>query len=691
MEQEIVYVALVKYNLFNKPLKDILVKLKQKTALSNEKLMQAITYLKNSKRIFVNSNTISNREKLFTSKIKTNLNGAYVYCLADGKKYPIENLNGAKDGDNVEVGFTYVGQTKHAFICKVITNSPNTIVGEVRLIKGEYRFIPDDNILNKDYVLDYNDFESLINKKIVATVSNENNYQVHLKLESILGNSGDPIVENIAIASSFGFNKYFNKEVEDEVKKFGDGLSKEEIAKRLDLTDKNFVTIDPATCKDMDDSVYVEKLDDGFLCYIAIADVSHYVKPYSALFFEAEKRGTSCYLGSDVYPMLPVRLSNDLCSLTENQVRPVLCAIVKIDNKGEILEYDFKKAIIKSRHKLSYEIAEDIHLSKNGCDEKYSDIKENIDTLYAASKKIGNLREARGKLDFNRPEPRFVFSADRKTVVDVVSEREDESHKVIENFMVLANEAAAMFCLNNRINSIYRVHESPREEVAKGLNTTLRYFNIPGVFPATAGGYQRMLKAIEKSKAKDLLAFQILRTLPKAKYSSENIGHFGLGLDYYLHFTSPIRRFPDLVVHQVISNYLSGQASLYTEEETNDMAYCSSVQERLANSAEQKSNSLLFAMWASEHIDETFKAKVYREAENGIIVKVKEHIEMFVPNNTLIEKGAPKKYKIGNDILVKITAIDKKSYKIFADETTLSNQIENEFDFTKNNEPQNER
>lgn len=614
--------------------------------------------------------------------------GKYGFITVEGYESDlyIPDAGSAKEGDIVELsiinGRGKNGEPK-AILGQVIERQKESLIGVVRKTKqGTYVFKPDGEqgvvyAIPQDGVSKEAEGKKC-SLKVSMFASTKDNMGVGA-IEKTFGFAEDPIAENGAIAYQFGFSKEFPKEVMDEVAKIPQEVTPEDMKGRLDLRHIPFTAWDPEGCKDKDDAMYVEKTKYGYKAYIAIADVSHYVKPGSAIDKEAYLRGTSCYLGDGVYPMLPPELSNGICSLNEGTDRLAHVAIVDIDENGEILHFDFKKSVIHIAKSLAYEEAEAIH---TGALIGYEDIKPEIDLLYEAHDVLKKKLSLRGAISFKSKEPTFGFNEDKTNVVDVVNKGDDESHSVVEQMMLLANEAGAIYLQERFIGGLYRVHEKPRADKIATVNNMLKALEIEHTLDASNSSYQTLTKKIANSKYEDFITSLALRSMAKAKYQPENVGHFGLASPEYLHFTSPIRRYPDLVCHRAIANREMGLKEPYTKAELVKMGEHLSEQERKAESAEVQSDKLLCAYWANNHVGEIFDGYVSSLSQGAIDVRV-GMVTLTVPlmnlaggesadyrlNKTrtaLVDRYSGAEYKLADDISVKISEADIENKVIYA-------------------------
>ncbi len=498
-------------------------------------------------------------------------------------------------------------------------------------------------------------------------------------LDKTFGFAMDPIQENILIAYSYGFTTKFSPEVMQEVAQIPQEVTEKDMIGRVDMTDKYFMPWDPATCKDKDDAIYAEKTKAGYKVYVAIADVSHYVKSGTALDQEAMRRGNSCYLGSGVYPMLPPELSNGICSLNDNVKRLSLVAIIDIDEKGQIIKYKFEKAVIKIKQSFCYEDVEKVHLCQDGYHVKYSEAKPYVDILYDVADILEEKLKNRHFIRIENDEPRFRFNDTLDTVVAVEPQGKEKSHMVVEQLMILANEATAKFFKDNQLEGIFRVHQGISDTNLALLNRLLQRMGLKHKVDYTAESAQNFINFAKKCHAKDFLLNEFLRSLSKARYSELCEYHFGLGSRGYTHFTSPIRRYADTLAHRIISEYLNHNMPSLTSADIQIIAEHLNEQEKKAMKAENLSDRFLTCMWAKQHVGEQFEGVVFEITSTSVVIK-KDVLYVEIPfaelnkihnykkmgEFALQDRMTGKKLQLGDKFTFTISQVDEKSYSIKA-------------------------
>ena len=609
------------------------------------------------------------------------------FVIVDGedKDYHVsyENVNGAIDGD--EVVIKVIDESKHeAAVVRVNKrNLNNLLVGEL-YTKDDKNFLKlDDDKLNIIVEISSDDLEGAVpGHKIVVKIENKitksNYYQG--KVIRILGHKDDPGVDILSIAARYQINDVFPDEVIEELKSIPDEVSKEELASRKDLTGEVIFTIDGDDTKDIDDAISIKKLDNGnYLLGVHIADVSHYVKDGTALGDEAYLRGTSSYLANTVIPMLPHQLSNGICSLNPDVIRLTISCIMGIDDKGNLVDSEIFESYIKSRKQMTYKNVNKIlneNIVPNGYDEFVSDLK----LMEELSKIIRKNKIEKGYLDFDVPEPKIITDKNGKAI-DIQRRVQDTGENLIEDFMIMANETVASTISYMDLPFIYRVHGLPDEEKIRNF---LHFINILGykihaslknITPKTI---QNILKQLKDKKEYNILSSMLLRSMQKAIYDNVNIGHFGLASKFYTHFTSPIRRFPDLTVHRLLRSYLfnhniDNQTIDYYNSVLPDIAKHSSEREMAATQSERDVDDMKMAEYMESHVGEVYKGVISTVTNFGVYVELDNLVEgmikideldddyYFYDESTfsLVGKRSHKRYMLGQTIDIIVDSVIK--------------------------------
>ena len=609
------------------------------------------------------------------------------FVIVDGedKDYHVssENVNGAIDGD--EVVIKVLDESRHeASVLRVNKrNLNNLLVGEFYK-KGDKNFLKlDDDKLNIIVEILDEDVKGAVSGhkvvvKIESKVNNSNYYQG--KIIRILGHKDDPGVDILSIAARYQINDVFPDEVISELQNIPDEVSIEELKGRKDLTDEVIFTIDGDDTKDIDDAISIKKLDNGnYLLGVHIADVSHYVKEGTALGDEAYLRGTSSYLADTVIPMLPHQLSNGICSLNPNVIRLTLSCVMEIDDKGKLVSSDIFESYIKSRKQMTYKNVNKI-LNENVIPSGYEEFVSDLKLMEELSKIIRKGKIEKGYLDFDIPEPKIITDENGKAI-DIQKRVQDTGENLIEDFMIMANETVATTIAYMDLPFIYRVHGLPDEEK---ISNFLKFVNILGykvnanlknITPKTI---QNILKQLKDKKEYNILSSMLLRSMQKAVYDNVNIGHFGLASKFYTHFTSPIRRFPDLTVHRLLRMYLfnhniDNQVIDYYNSTLPDVAKHSSEREMAATQCERDVDDMKMAEYMESHIGEVYKGVISTVTNYGIYVELPNLVEgmikidqldddyYFYDESTfsLVGKRSKKRYMLGEKLEIVVDSVIK--------------------------------
>ena len=456
---------------------------------------------------------------------------------------------------------------------------------------------------------------------------------------NIIGNPQDTQTLISALLIDNGIQEKFSNEVIKEVDRIEEDFS-EEFENRKDLRHLNIVTIDGADAKDLDDAVYVEKTDLGYKLYVSIADVSYYVKEGTELDTEALKRGNSIYLVDRVIPMLPRKLSNNLCSLNPHEDKLTFTVEIDFDARGKVIGNDFYKSVIKSKYRMTYTDVNKIFEGDEELIEKYSAVHKMFTEMLELSHIIRNTKKRRGSIDFELPEIKVVLD-ENKLVKKIEVRERGEAEKLIEDFMVAANEVVAEKLFWEEIPAIYRVHEDPDKAKISVLNESLAKFgyyikNLDDLHP---GKFQTIIEKTTGLPEGYLIHKLILRAMQRARYANKNLGHFGLASKYYLHFTSPIRRYSDLVVHRML-----GRSIERFMKEKEKAKYMSSFEvistaisrtERIADKLEEDSVKIKLIEYMQDKIGKTYIARVSGMNRNKIFMELENHIEVVYNVNTV--------------------------------------------------------
>lgn len=559
-------------------------------------------------------------------------------------------------------------------------------VGTLREVQGRFYLTPDGKgNAGFDISVARQDARPAIDgDKVILEVTsiNEHDGSLHGRVVEVLGPEGVMHVEVRALAVRFGLAIDFPPDVEAEAHSVEVRIPDEELAVRLDLRDAVCFTIDPADAKDFDDAVSIARTDDGnYLVGVHIADVSHYVRAGTRLDTEAYRRGTSVYLLDGVIPMLPERLSNHLCSLQEGKDRLTFSALLTVSPRGAVKDASFHKSVIRSAKRFSYDEAQDI------LDGGAGPHAEELRMMDGLARVLTRKRLREGSIDFNLPEVKFVFDT-RGVPVDIVAKERLQSMRLIEEFMLLTNRAVALSVQKGaRYHStrpfIYRVHDLPDEEKVGELLEFIRHLGIRvQLDPGSSLSFQAMIEALEGNPLAPVLQDLTIRSMAKAAYSEVNIGHFGLGFAAYTHFTSPIRRYPDLIVHRLLAQY-EGQGgeqlpARYAQQ-LPAIALRSSERERLAIDAERESLRLKQIEYLQRHLGAEFDGVISGVMSYGLYVALMpslveglvhvrslddDYYRYDARRKCLLGERRHRRYALGDRVRVQIARVDLASRRV---------------------------
>ncbi|VAX27345.1 3'-to-5' exoribonuclease RNase R [hydrothermal vent metagenome] len=598
---------------------------------------------------------------------------------------PEKYFNNAFHSDLVKVKLLQDkrGKNVEGKIVEIIRRGFDKVVGNVIKRKDNYFVEPKKKSIHTHFFIPKEYLSGADNGDLVIVrdiVWRQNSSVPEGKISEILGKAGSYNTDAGIIAHEFDIPTQFPRSVEKELNKLTGAIDENEISKRLDLRNENIFTIDPEDAKDFDDAVSIKTLKNGNkLIGIHIADVSHYVRKGTHIYNEAFKRGNSVYLVGKVIPMLPEKLSNKICSLVPNEDRLTFSVILELDQNAVVKNYSINKSIINSKRRFTYEEVQKIVNNRSG------DFYEELNELNKIARKLRDNRHKKGSINFSRPEVKFQLDDNGKpTAVEIKVSQ--ESNQLIEELMLLANKTIAGHFSKGDLNSplpfVYRVHDKPDEtklyEFATfvkslGYNFNLRSKNLSKEF-------QMLLEQV-KGTAEEAVVNEIaIRTMAKAIYSNKNIGHYGLGFKYYTHFTSPIRRFPDLIVH--LQSYYcleNNNNPLYSSDELHEICEHCSLQEKNAVNAERLSVKLKQIEFLKDKLGEDFEGIVSGVTNFGLFVEVSENLaeglirlrdidddyyEFDEKNYSLIGRRTKKVYRLGDKITVKLIRVDEERREV---------------------------
>ncbi|MBL0173883.1 MAG: ribonuclease R [Ignavibacteria bacterium] len=600
---------------------------------------------------------------------------------------PKRRLYDAQDGDRVRVRVLAhkAGEHDEGDIVEFLGEAPRTVVGTVKTVRGKAYVEVDGKGAQRDVAVHARDLAGAREgDKVVVEVrgQGERSDMASGTVSEVLGRVGNPRVELAAIARRYGLSLEFPREVDAEALAIPSAIPEAEIAKRLDLRDHVCFTIDPDDAKDFDDAVSIEVDGEGnFLLGVHIADVSHYVVKDSELDREAYTRGTSVYLVDGVIPMLPERLSNHLCSLREGQDRLTYSAIMTVSPRGAVKDFAFRKTVIRSRRRFTYDEAQQvIHDGRGDC----------VEQLLMMSKLATVLMKKRfreGSIDFSVPEVKFVLNA-AGFPTEIIAKERLHSMRLIEEFMLLANKTVAAAVRAMRVRDVelpflYRVHDLPDPEKVRELVEFVRHLGLDiRLDAASSQSFQRMIEALRDKPESAVVQGVTIRSMAKAVYSEKNIGHFGLGFALYTHFTSPIRRYPDLIVHRMLHEYQEGHTDAVLRtygKRIVDIAKHSSERERLAVEAERASRKIKEVEYMQRHLGDEFDAVISGVTSYGLYVELvpilveglvhvrtmdDDYYDFDARRKALVGKRTRRMYRLGSTVRVQVSRVDNVEKQI---------------------------
>ncbi|WP_042276242.1 ribonuclease R [[Clostridium] dakarense] len=599
---------------------------------------------------------------------------------------PASDINGAMHNDRVMAEIVTPATDERRAegkIVKVIQREITRIVGVFQPNKNFGFVIPDDKKFNKDIYVPKKFFSGAReNDKVVCeiTVWPKEDRKPEGKVVEVLGQKGLKEVEIHSIIKAHGLPEEFPKKVLDEAEHVAIPIPQEEMERRLDIRGLKTFTIDGDDAKDLDDAISIEMLDNGnFSLGVHIADVTHYVREKSKLDKEALKRATSVYLVDTVIPMLPKTLSNGVCSLNPNEDKLALSVFMEIDHKGNVVKYDIKETIIDSDARMTYtEVSDILENDDKELKEKYSNLVEEFKNAETLARILMNRRTKRGSIDFDFPEAKIILDKEGK-VLEIQQYERRISNKIIEEFMLISNETVAehFFWLN--VPFVYRIHETPSVEKMQNLSKFVSTFgytikgDMEEVHPKAL---QSIVEGIKGKREEEAISTIMLRSLRQAKYAPECVGHFGLAAKYYCHFTSPIRRYPDLQIHRIIKEQLNHKLNQKRQDQLKNIVDYASVQsserERSADLAERDVKDYYKAVYMYDKIGEEFDGVVSSVTSFGMFIELPDTVEGLIrlanitddyyiyddTTYTIMGERTKKTFRIGDPVRIKVDNVN---------------------------------
>ncbi|MBI5117439.1 ribonuclease R [Candidatus Poribacteria bacterium] len=599
------------------------------------------------------------------------------------------DIHGSMHGDKVVVRVAghLTSQRLRGEIIRVLERAHLTLVGYYEKGRNFGFVVPiDDRIPHHIYVNFADALSAQVGQVVVTEITEypSSSRNPEGKIIEVLGERGEPGLDTELLIRKHGLPAEFPPKVTAAAEKIPCVIPEAERRKRADLTGLPMVTIDPVDAKDFDDAVSLEISEKGnYLLGVHIADVSYYVKPSEALDDEAYNRATTIYLEDRVLPMLPERISNDLCSLREKVDRLAMSVTMELDSKGNLIRHEIQDSIIRVNHRMTYDNVLAILEGDKELTEKYADFAERFRMMNGLAQILRAKRIARGSLDFNFPEARAIFDHEGE-VVDIVLQKHSVSHELIEEFMLLANETVARHVTSLHAPMMYRIHEEPNPEKMGSFREFIGSLGFPlsEKDSMTPRGLQRISREAQGRPEESLINYLMLRSLKEARYSSENAGHFGLASECYTHFTSPIRRYPDLIVHRIVRMLREGGVELVQKiygEGLERIAEHASRCEREAMEAERESLKTKQLMFMSGKLGEIYDGRITGVQSYGLFVELVDSLaEGMVRVSTLEDdyyafieekhclqgEHTGKCYRLGDKITVQVVSVDTEKRRM---------------------------
>lgn len=611
----------------------------------------------------------------------TKRGGAYIISVDRDEDIYVhaKNMNQAMHGDTVGVKIIYRRGKEEGVISKIIKRARTQFIGTLQMNDRFGFLVPDNDKIGVDLYIPKTKLNGAENgEKVIGEITDwpSDSKNPFGKITEVLGDAGNNDVVMHSILFEYDLPYEFPTEVEAIAEKINFELDPEEIKKRRDMRNILTFTIDPHDAKDFDDALSFQVLPSGnYEIGIHIADVSHYVQPGSILDEEAYNRATSVYLVDRVVPMLPEKLSNGVCSLRPNEEKFTFSAVFEIDSNGKIKQEWFGRTVIYSDRRFTYEEAQEIIETGEG------ELHEEIGIMDRIAKKLRKKRFRAGAVSFDRVEVKFELNQeDNATPIGVYFKEAKDSNKLIEEYMLLANRKVAQYIGDKQKNKnpktfVYRIHDKPKPDKFDQFANFIVQFGLNverGENANISKSLNEVLDAVKGKKEGNMIQTLAVRTMAKAEYSTNNIGHYGLAFDYYSHFTSPIRRYPDVMVHRLLQHYLDGGKTV-DENEYEEKCIHSSKMEKQASDAERDSIKYKQVEFMSKHLGERFKAIISGVTDWGIYAEIQENLcegmisirnltdDTYVldaDNYCIIGQTTGNKYQMGDEILVEIKNAD---------------------------------
>ena len=683
MREEILRILKISEN----PLTEIEIQRELDEKVNLEELCETLRTMEKCGDIYVTKKgkyTLYENTHLKVGKLSVSKNGYGFVLLSDEADIHIkkENMNGAIHNDLVAAEYISREEGK---IVKIIDRSFDTIIGEYIIDEnGKGKIIVDDSRIKIDIYIDDEHKGNVMSghKVIVKPYTQISDTKYYGEVVKDLGHKDKPGIDIECKLYEHDIEPYFNDEVKEEIENIPSEVTEAELVGRRDLRSEKIITMDGDDAKDFDDAIGIEKLPNGnYKLGVHIADVTHYVKPDTAIGRSAEDRATSVYLVDRVVPMLPTQLSNGICSLNPNVDRLTMSCDMEIDENGKVVNYDVYEGVINSKLRMTYKKA-NTYLEEGKIEEGYENFTKELDYMADLSRILRKMKNQRGQIDFDIPEVKIIV--DEECIPIEIKERErGTGEKLIEDFMIAANETVAEYITNIGYPMMYRIHEIPKEKkmneyilLLKSLGHNVKINGkIKEVKPKQM---QEMLNRLKDEPDYQMLCELGLRSMQKAIYSTENCGHFGLASKCYCHFTSPIRRYPDDTVHRVLKmiihgDELSGNNLTDLEKQLVKEAEHSSIKERNSIECERDVEDMKMAEYMHQFIGEEYDGKVSGVIPSGMFVRLNNGVEGRVHigsmegdyyivdegTQSIVGKRSGKRYRLGDTVRIKVVDASK--------------------------------
>lgn len=598
---------------------------------------------------------------------------------------PESQVNGALHMDTVQVSIskTQHGRRREGTITKILSRGMERLVCYYEQSKNFGFAVPDNQRFTQDIFIPAERSKGAVaGHKVVVEITSYggNGKKPEGKVVEILGHVNDPGTDILSIVRGYDLPTEFSQKIMNQVENVSNEVSEADMAGRMDCRDWQTVTIDGEDAKDLDDAITLTKEGDCYKLGVHIADVSNYVQEHSALDVEALKRGTSVYLVDRVIPMLPHKLSNGICSLNAGENRLALSCIMTIDEKGNVIDHTIAETVIRVDRRMSYNSVKKILEEHDEAErKKYEELVPMFERMKELAAILRKKRMKRGSIDFDFPETKIILDEKGKPV-EIKPYDRNVATKIIEDFMLIANETVAQDYFWQEIPFVYRTHDNPDTEKIQKLGTFINNFGYSihiGQDEVHPKELQKLLMKIDGTAEEALISRLTLRSMKQAKYTTMCTGHFGLATNYYCHFTSPIRRYPDLQIHRIIKDNLrgrmNGKKAEHYEKILPEVARHSSEMERRADEAERETDKLKKVEYMSEHLGEVFEGVISGVSEYGFYVELPNTIEGLVHVTTLTDdyyhyieatyelagEATNRRYKLGQKVKVMVTAADR--------------------------------